>query len=363
MAVYNLSLEKDTSLYSENPSANTGRDQILEIGSYKDASNTSQLIRTLVKVSQQDIQNVVDNLIGHTDFSCSLNLYLAEASEIPVDLSIECFPVSLPWDNGTGMYGDEPTNTTGTTWTYRSIGNTNPWVDSLSIQNVTGSSNIFAGGGTWYLTGSTSQSFFSNNELDLTLDITEGVKLFYNNILQNNGFLIKLSSEIEDNPSGNIRLRYFSKDTHTIYPSTIQFKWNDSTYITGSLQTINDTNLNINVKNNKEVFRQSEVVNFRLHTRPRYPVRTFTTSSIYLSNYALPENSLWSIVDYYTNDTVIDFDNVGTKISCDENGSYFKVFMNSLQPERYYKVLIKTSINGSTVILDNNLIFKVQADE
>jgi len=33
--------------------------------------------------------------------------------------------------------------------------------------------------------------------------------------------------------------------------------------------------------------------------------------------------------------------------------------MNGLQPERYYKILIKTAINGSTVVLDNDYYFKV----
>jgi hypothetical protein len=33
--------------------------------------------------------------------------------------------------------------------------------------------------------------------------------------------------------------------------------------------------------------------------------------------------------------------------------------MNGLQPERYYKVLIQTAVDGSTVVMDNNYFFKV----
>jgi len=37
------------------------------------------------------------------------------------------------------------------------------------------------------------------------------------------------------------------------------------------------------------------------------------------------------------------------------------VYMDGLQPERYYRILIKTVLDGSTVVVDdsNNNIFKV----
>jgi hypothetical protein len=33
--------------------------------------------------------------------------------------------------------------------------------------------------------------------------------------------------------------------------------------------------------------------------------------------------------------------------------------MSGLEPERYYKILIKTIINGATIISDDNYYFKV----
>jgi len=38
---------------------------------------------------------------------------------------------------------------------------------------------------------------------------------------------------------------------------------------------------------------------------------------------------------------------------------YFDVYMNGLEPERYYQILIKTTISGTTLILDDNYYFKV----
>ena len=82
--------------------------------------------------------------------------------------------------------------------------------------------------------------------------------------------------------------------------------------------------------------------------------------SVYLNNKALPTSSYWSIKDLDTEEIVVDYDTTYTKISCDTSGSYFDVYMNGLQPERYYKLLFKTVLaTGGTVISDNNYYFKV----
>ena len=43
----------------------------------------------------------------------------------------------------------------------------------------------------------------------------------------------------------------------------------------------------------------------------------------------------------------------------DASGSYFSLNMNGMQAERYYKILIKTSIDGNTMIFDDNYYFKI----
>jgi hypothetical protein len=99
---------------------------------------------------------------------------------------------------------------------------------------------------------------------------------------------------------------------------------------------------------------------FLINARDKYPTRTFTTSSFYTTNKALPQNSYWAIQDAKTEDVVIDFDTNYTKISCDGTNSYFTLYMNGLEPERYYKILIKSEFSdGESVEIDNNLIFKV----
>jgi hypothetical protein len=56
---------------------------------------------------------------------------------------------------------------------------------------------------------------------------------------------------------------------------------------------------------------------------------------------------------------VIDFDTTFTKISADNTSNYFDVYMSGIQPERHYRVLIKTEIGGTTTINDGSNTFKV----
>jgi hypothetical protein len=73
----------------------------------------------------------------------------------------------------------------------------------------------------------------------------------------------------------------------------------------------------------------------------------------------LPTSSYYAIKDLDTNEIVINFDDQYTKISSDSNSNYFDIYMSGLEPERYYAILIKSTINGSTLIYDDQYYFKV----
>jgi len=101
------------------------------------------------------------------------------------------------------------------------------------------------------------------------------------------------------------------------------------------------------------------VQRFRINVRDQYPARAFQATSVYLNNKALPTASYYSIKDLDTEEIVVDYDTTYTKISCDSTGMYFDVYMNGLEPERYYQILIKTTIAGTTLVLDDNYYFKI----
>lgn len=367
MAVYRIFPEKDTFIFTEVAAGNAGKDEILELGGYPNTSEVGQTSRILIQFSDTDIDNVIDNEIGHTNFSSSIHLYLAEASELPVEYTAYAYPVYIngkDWDNGTGKFGDLPTNKTGVSWTNISANETNAWPTGPFVTGVTASFGTVEGGGNWY-TASDGKNVEAyqihgiNSTHDLTLNVTEGVKEIYTGSIDNRGFIIKLQDSLEGYTSASIRLKYFGSDTNTIYPPYLEFKWDDSSYSVGSLDTLSTDQATIDIKNNVGKYADTGKKRFRIISRPKFPTRAFRTSSVYTTDFALPSNSYWGLRDENTEEMIVDFDTDFTKISCDSDGPFFDVYMGGLQPERYYRILIKTELDGSTVIVDNKNIFKV----
>lgn len=375
MAIYRIFPDKDTIIFTEQNTGNAGKDEIIEVGGYPSSiDGVGQAARILIKFTTEDIKNVVDNKIGNTNFSSSLKLFLAEASELPVEYEVYAFPIFIPgsgdWDNGTGKFGDLPVNTTGASWVYRSGGLVNEW-STQSFTTLTTASFIEgkAGGGNWFtgskLNGTVDESmeFFQSHSMssthDLDINVTAAIRQIYTGSLANKGFILKLQDEFEHYTSASIRLKYFGIDTNTIYPPYLEFGWDDRTYDQGDLSLLDTDVAVIDIKNNKGEYPDVGKQRFRLTARPQYPTRTFTTSSVFLTNNVLPSASFWGLRDENTEEMVVDFNTDFTKISCDSNGPFFDIYMDGLQPERYYRILIKTELDGSTVVVDNRNIFKV----
>ena len=380
MAIYRIFPDKDTTIFTEQNTGNAGKDEIIELGGYPSSiDGVGQAARILTKFTSEDINYVINNKIGNTNFSSSLKLFLAEASELPVEYEVEAYPIFIAgtgdWDNGVGKFGDLPVNTTGASWVYRSAGLNNEWTTANFVANTTGSFiEGKPGGGNWY-TGSNlngtigvdgeeesmefmqSHSMASNHDVDI--NVTAAIRQIYTGSLPNKGFIVKLQDEFEHYTSASIRLKYFGIDTNTIYPPYLEFGWDDRTYDQGSLNVLDTDIAVIDIKNNKGEYPDEGKQRFRLTARPQYPTRTFTTSSVYLINNVLPSASYWGLRDENTEEMVVNFNTDFTKISCDPTGPFFDVYMDGLQPERYYRVLIKTELNDSTVVVDNRNIFKI----
>lgn len=366
MAVYRIFPENDSFISTENVLGNAGKDEIIELGGYQDISGTGQTNRILIKYSTTEIQDVISTKIGAAPYSASIGLYLADAYEVPVGYSIYAYPVYGIWDNGVGKFGDIPTNTSGVSWQYRQADQLNPWLLDSFPQYVTASyRSPLDGGGNWYSSSLASGSLESeqthalNSTHDVNLDVSKAIRLMNASAIANNGFILKLSDEIESGVNYTTRLKYYGADTNTIYPPFLEFKWDDSVFNTGSLGVLSNSISTINVTNNKGKYADVGKQRFKIAAKPKYPARSFTTSSVYLTNYALPSASYWGLRDENTEEMVIDFDTNYTKVSCDGSHSYFDVHMDGLQPERYYRILIKTELEGSTVVVDNQNIFKV----
>ena len=386
MAVYKIYPEKDSTLYSLFPQMNTGIDEIVETTTTTFGEDVfPQVSRTLIKFSNNDINNVIDNIIGGVQFlsESRLRLYLATAEGLNENTTIETYPISGSWNMGTGKYLDNPITTNGCSWQWQDFSGSKLWkIHSFEpIGYVTASMDPLGigGGGTWYTKNpqnnevlDITQSFSYHGSKDINFNVTDITKIWYssskgltngNPQIQNEGFIIKQTDEnefvyVEDKAT---ELKYFSIDTNTIYPPQLEFKWVDYSFDTGSsTKTIlTDRNLVATLRDNPGTFRSGSVYNFRIDCRSKFPAKSFATSSIYTLSHFLPTSSFYAIKDLDTNEFVINFDDNYTQISADSESSYFKIYMNGLEPQRYYQILIKTTIGDDTLILDDNYYFKI----
>ena len=393
MAVYKIFPEKDATMYSLFPQMNTGLDEMLDISNLNIAiSSNAQVARYLIKFDQNQLNDAINDLADGAQWDADLRCFISTAQGINLNSRLYVYPVSGAWGMGTGKYLDQPLVTNGVSWEWQTVQDGKRW-DALPPFNpyVTASySGSNRGGGTWY-TGSNlpgldivqTQEFTYHSDKDLKVEVTDTLKAWYsasNNLfnpytkIENQGFLVKWegSSSYEDavgnyyiefNPNLNIQpvLQYYSMDTHTIYPPCIDFKWKDFSYVTSyAIPTITTSQLYASIINNDGFFYSQSVQQFRVDCRPQFPAIIFQTASIYTTNYYLPSgSSCYAIKDLDTNEYVIDFDPVYTQISADTTSSYFEIYMNGLQPERYYTILLKTTVEGSTLVFDSNYNFKV----
>jgi len=366
MAIYKIFPEKSATLYSFYPTLNTGLDEILEISTYTSFEDTDEVSRVLIKFPSNQISDIIANKVNGREFDAYLKLYLANASSLPLNYTLYSHPLSSDWNVGTGRLSNVPATTNGASWKYTDQNSGSAWFTSASIvlpSNSTGSyrNGAAVGGGLWYTSSlyAASQSFTSITSKDIEIETTNAVKAWNSGSISNYGFILKHSSSIEFTTSSKFETKYFSGNTHTIYPPCLEIRWDDSIY-TSSLSVVTNDLFVPSLGNNKGEYQQDSVQRFRINVRDKFPARSFQTSSVYLNNKALPSSSYWSIKDLDTEEIVVDYDVNYTKISCDSTGNYFDVYMNGLEPERYYKLLFKTVLsNGETIISDNNYYFKV----
>ena len=347
MAVYKIFPEKDATLYEQYPSRNTGLDQILEASSYY-YLGARYNSRYLIQFSTDEIQDIINNKVTGS-WASYLRNFKANISGLSTDTSLYFYTVSGSWGMGTGRYSDSPEVVNGTSWIWKDYSGSTAWVSE---------------GGDFNSSPEYSQSFNYANPTDISVGVTNTVESWYSESTDNNGFLVKLTSSVEAGSSVASQpiFKYFSIDTNTIYPPCLEFKWFDYTFSTGSsTNTILTTpETFVSIYNNAGVYYSESIPRFRLAAIPKYPDRQFITASYYTENYYLPESqSLYAIKDSSTNEFVVDFDSTYTRISADATSSYFDVYMNGLEPERYYTVLIKTVVGGVTKVWDEDIMFKV----
>lgn len=376
---------QDTYIVSGSTELNFGADEILQLGKCNDF-RASGSARILMKIMPDTLDLDIKTYLS-SSHKANLHLFLSEAHNLPTTYSLVGCTIPEDWSEGFGRNGDNPSTITGATWKYRDEYQ-NTWNDSFGgdLGNIYDGKFAFSESIAQYLdgSGSTISTFKQDNDggnawgwisglkgveriwtyqfydkvkdKDINLDLTDMVDSWITSGSANSGVIFRLGDETLYDVLGT-SLSFYSKDTHTIYRPYLELTWDDTTY-SSSLEE-GKMPFNISIQDFHRDYRVDDFVNFRLNVIPQYPSRIYSTSSIYRQNYKLPENSCWGIKNEYTNEMVIDFDETGSKISADDQGSYFTLDMNNLEPERYYRLLVQVKKGTEKITIDNRNIFRV----
>jgi hypothetical protein len=346
---------KDTTLYEYTSEIyqNTGLDQILEVSKVVVGSNTySSRILLAFDITGISQSIAAGNIVSQSNY---VQLSTAAAESLPANFTLEAYPISESWANGIGKRFDSTINTSGSSWVNRN--DLNSWCTSGYADNTTGSWSQNSGGGTWFTSSYASQSFNIGNT-DIKIDVTSIVNDWINGVYPNEGLVLKLSSEDEQSLEPIGRLQYFSTDTSTIYVPKLVTEWDDSvTVVTSS--NLPSTDVMVHMPRLRRAYKTGTLSKMEVKVRPQFPVRTFATSSNYLTNYYFPTTSYYQLRDAFTDEIVYETGSA-TKLSNDGTGSYFMFDTTGLLPERSYRFNFKLEFeSGEVEFFDNRYYFKI----
>ena len=347
-----LTASKDASIYLQQPTQNTGLDEILEVsktyyGTLKDIAHT------LIKFETTPLsQSIVSGDI--TMSSAHLILKECEASEVPIDYTIYAYPVSQSWDMGIGTRFDN-ISTDGVRWNKRTTSN---WLGNGYSTGTTGSFN--GRGGTWY-TGSVSSQSFSYQSADIEMNVLEPLNSWLSGSIPNEGWILKYDSSLENDTSDYGQLKFFSKETNTIYQPKIRIGWDDSSFSTGSLTELTSDDIHVTFKRLKTRYKRGSKPEIRVFGREKYPLKTYTNQYSYTDVKYLPSTTYYQVKDVITDEVIIPFNDNYTKVSCDSNGNYFKLNLTNWEYNRDYYIEIKVDRDGVIEYFsDRDLTFTVE---
>ena len=388
--IRSLYVEKDTTIYELSKSLNTGVDEFIQLNK----ASSSAGIYTSRILTQFDFNGFNKLITDGTMYNPKyyLNLYIGEAQELMDKYNLVAYPVSQSWEMGTGKLQEPVANrfsgkgtnnqTRGASWLYRNkiYDEQNSPLDvkwTSASYDLTGTDlapstsrvlyNNVSGGGSWWHEYYGTQSF-DYESADVRMDVTPIVNRWIGtgsnhatqSAIDNEGFISMRSGSEETNAIQYGNLSFFSRETNTIYQPRMEVVYDDHLFTTGSLQGLGNTDNIIHLKNLRNEYSVRETPKIRVAARERYPSRTFQTSSNYKSTKFLPSHSYYSVTDALTEDVIVPYDNSGSILSCDKNGNYFNLRMDSFLPKRYYKLRFHvTQSDGTYVEYDHGYYFKV----
>jgi hypothetical protein len=299
-----------------------------------------------------DISNISSSIASGdiTNPKFYLNIRATNAVNVPLEYTVEAYPISGSWVCGTGYYDNDFEISNGVTWKYR-----NGKLDGVEWSNY---------GGDYYSTASYRATQDFRYELpNIRMDITNIVNAWISGSIPQNGIILKYTDSFETDNTKIGKIQYFSTDTHTIYIPRLEVFWDDVDVSgTASFSEISSTNYVVYLKNLKRDYHVGETPKIYVGVRDMFPSASYSSNIVYSTNNRLPFTTYYQIMDSVTDEVVVPFDDPGTKLSCDSNGNYFKLDLSSFLPERYYRIILKVVTDNGNMVeyVDDGYYFRIK---
>ena len=224
-----------------------------------------------------------------------LQLFTTHATNLPAEYTLDAKVTAQPWTNGTGYETAGVATTDGISWAepYASwsfgLLSGSSWISSSQVISPgapslyisgsgTGGSWLWQSGSGYFDTSSFGSSYFyqpglNNNEefsyrpTDINMDVTGAVNTWISGSggvdVENNGFLIKFSDADESDSTKMGIIKFFSRETHTIYVPKLTMYWDNSTFTTGSLSAV-DLDSYLTYSKTKPTYKDTEITKIRI---------------------------------------------------------------------------------------------------
>lgn len=319
---------KDT-LIDENrfySSSNFGRDELLEVGRTV-VSGSVNRIRSLIKFDMTSISASVSD--GTVSSSATWELKVFECrhtGSIPDDFYLDAHAITSVWNEGTGSRAGSHKSGYAS---WHSASSTVAWT-SLGAD---------------YSSSNSASQYFVTGSGDITMNVSTIVSGTVYSGWNNEGFLIKTKDDVTS--ASMEPKKFYSRDTHTIYEPVLVAKWDDST-TTGSLAGISVfKNYVFSLVAPKEEYNVNEKPYFEIYIREAYPTLSWGTGAAEITSTPL-DNLYYQFEDVETKDQLIPFSSQ-SKVSYNAltNKNFFYSYMDSLNPNRTYKLTIRHDFSGS----------------
>ena len=389
---------------------NFGKDKVLQLNKIFQKTSFQHQTRALVDFNGPDFTSVSKSISDGdiaTDAQFFLRLFETEGvSESSEEYTLSAFPLYNSWNEGEGKSTDNPINklgdswinrddrkgATAISWSYRQsaidagIGAADEDGDGIdfgeyhvefinagqAFGSITGSDFLGGsdgGGGVWVKRkGYFASQSFSSEPADVEMNVTDMVNKWLNGQTENYGMILKFSGSQETDESTFGNLKFFSKESNTIFQPKLEVRWDNhvacSGSNTGSLNELTMSGVADNylyMKNLRENYLETEKVKFRVGARKRYIEKSYATSVQSITDSYITEKSgSYAIKDIATDEFIVPFSDY-TYLSCDDSGPYFNQWLNGFYPDRNYKILLKLKYNnGQEQVFDDNFKFTIK---